>query len=68
MKYLLCYSTYRDNSYSSKSMEVSDFAEAVKLFTDYCADHHIKTVTLADLEQKNILRQFIYRGDKPVLL
>ena len=68
MKYLLCYCSYRDNQYSSKSMEISDFAEAVKQFTDCCADHHIKSVTLADLEQNTILRQFVYRSDKPVLL
>ena len=68
MKFLLCYTSYRDNNYSSKSFEISDFAEAVKQFNEYCASHHVKSVTLADLEKKTIIRQFIYRSDTPVLL
>ena len=68
MKYLLCYTSYRDNDYSSKSTVISDFADAVKQFNDCCADRHIKSATLADLESKTIIRQFIYRSDTPVLL
>ena len=68
MKYLLCYTSYRDSNYSSKSYEISSFAEAVKQFNDCCANHHIKSVTLADLETNTIIRQFIYRSDTPVLL
>lgn len=68
MKFLLCYTSYRDNNYSSKSNVISDFGEAVKQFNDCCANHHIKSVTLADLEQKTIIRQFIYRSETPVLL
>ena len=68
MKFLLCYTSYRDGSYSSKSFEISDFAEAVKQFNDCCANHHIKAATLADLEKKTVIRQFIYRNDTPVLL
>ena len=68
MKFLLCYTSYRDGNYASKSYEISDFAEAVKRFNECCADHHVKSATFADLEKKTILRQFIYRSDTPVLL